>query len=87
MFKGFENYRNAMLIVLGIALAYVLTIYVVNQDKIQCDEVVFLEGELSIDIREVKSYDNGISFIYLCDGKVLRVPTRRIIKIVDKDVQ
>ena len=25
--------------------------------------------------------------VALCDGKTLRVPTRRIIKIVDKDVQ
>ena len=38
-------------------------------------------------IRGVYSYDNGMSTIDLCDGKTLRVPTRRIIKIVDKDVQ
>jgi hypothetical protein len=87
MFKGFENYRNAILIVLGIALTYIPIIYLVKQDKMQCDEVVFLEGELSIDIRYVDSYKNGMSTIHLCDGKILQVPTRRIIKIVDKDVQ
>lgn len=87
MFKGFENYRNAIIIVLGIALTYIPIVYLIKQDKMQCDEVVFLEGELSIDVREVNSYDNGISTIHLCDGKLLRVPTKRIVKIVDKDVQ
>ena len=50
----------------------------------QCDEVVFLEGELSIDVRYVYSYDNGMSNIHLCDGEILRIPTKRIIKIIDK---
>jgi hypothetical protein len=87
MFKGFENYRNAIIIVLGIALTYIPIVYLIKQDKMQCDEVVFLEGELSMDVREVNSYDNGMSTIHLCNGRLLRVPTKRIIKIVDKDVQ
>lgn len=87
MFKGFENYRNAILIILGMGLMYGPIVYFAEQESMQCDEVVFLEGELSIDVREVNSHDNGMSTIYLCDGKLLRVPTRRIIKIVDKDVQ
>jgi hypothetical protein len=53
----------------------------------QCDQVVFLEGEMSIDVCDVNSYENGMSVIHLCDGKTLQVPTRRIIKIVDKDVR
>ena len=57
------------------------------EDRAECDQVVFLEGELSMDVRDVDSYDNGMSTIDLCDGKTLRVPTSRIIKIVDKDVQ
>jgi hypothetical protein len=87
MFKGFENYRNAIIIVFGIALTYIPIVYLIKQDKMQCDEVVFLEGELSMDVREVNSYDNGMSTIHLCDGKLLRVPTKRIIKIVSKDVR
>jgi hypothetical protein len=35
---------------------------------------------------DVNSYENGMSTIYLCDGKTLRVPTSRIIKIVDKEI-
>jgi hypothetical protein len=87
MFRGFENFRNAILIVLGISLMYIPIIYFAKQEETQCDEAVFLEGELSMDVRYVHSYDNGMSTIHLCDGQVLRVPTRRIIKIVDKDVR
>jgi len=87
MFRGFENFRNAILIVLGIALMYVPIVYFFEQDKMQCDQVVFLEGEMSIDVCDVNSYENGMSVIHLCDGKTLQVPTRRIIKIVDKDVR
>lgn len=57
------------------------------KESTECDQVIFLEGELSIDICDVDSYDTGMSSIRLCDGKTLRVPTSRIIKIVDKDVQ
>lgn len=57
------------------------------KESTECDQVIFLEGELSIDICDVDSYDNGMSSIRQCDGKTLRVPTSRIIKIVDKDVQ
>ena len=87
MFKGFENFRNAILIVIGIALIYTPIIYFSHKESMECDEVVFLEGELSMDVREVDSYDNGMSTIHMCDGKLLRVPTKRIIKIVSKDVQ
>jgi hypothetical protein len=76
-----------LLMVIGIFLMSVPIIYLAAEEKMQCDQLIFLEGELSIDIRYVDSYDNGMSTIRLCDGKILRVPTRRIIKIVDKDVQ
>ena len=58
-----------------------------HKENTECDQVIFLEGELSMDVRGVYSYDNGMSTIDLCDEKTLRVPTSRIIKIVDKDVQ
>jgi hypothetical protein len=57
------------------------------KEKTECDQVIFLEGELSMDVSDVNSYENGMSTIHLCDGKTVRVPTRRIIKIIDKDVQ
>ena len=82
-----ENLRNAILIVLGTALIYALIRHFVKQDEMQCDAVVFLEGELSIDVREVTFYDSNTSTIHLCDGKILRMPTKSIIKIVDKNVQ
>lgn len=69
-----------------IALAVVLFVDTVKE-RSECNQVIFLEGELSMDIRGVYSYDNGMSTIDLCGGKELRVPTSRIIKIVDKDVQ
>jgi len=73
--------------VIGMLLMYIPIIYFAKKESKECDEVLFLEGELSMDVREVDSYDNGMSTIHMCDGTVLQVPTRRIIKIVDKDVQ
>ena len=54
-----------------------------KQDQ-ECDEVVFIEGELGMDARQVSSFSNGMSVIRLCDGTDLQVATHRIIKIVDK---
>jgi len=59
--------------------------YLDSKEKEQCDEVIFIEGELSMDIRYVKSYNNGITYVYLCDGTEMKVFTHRIIKIVDKE--
>jgi hypothetical protein len=81
-----SKYIPFIVVPLLIALAVVLFVDTVKE-RSECDQVIFLEGELSMDIRGVYSYDNGMSTIDLCDGKTLRVPTRRIIKIVDKDVQ
>lgn len=81
-----SKYIPFIVVPLLIALAVVLFVDTVKE-RSECDQVIFLEGELSMDIRGVYSYDNGMSSIRLCDGKTLRVPTSRIIKIVDKDVQ
>ena len=81
-----SKYIPFIVVPLLIALAVVLFVDTVKE-RSECDQVIFLEGELSMDIRGVYSYDNGMSTIDICDGKTLRVPTRRIIKIVDKDVQ
>ena len=81
-----SKYIPFIVVPLLMALAVVLFVDTVKE-RSECDQVIFLERELSMDIRGVYSYDNGMSTIDLCDGKTLRVPTRRIIKIVDKDVQ
>ena len=67
------------------AIIWPSIIYFSYKEGQVCDEVVFLEGELGIDVRDVDSYDNGMSYLKLCDGKILKVPTRRIIKIVSKE--
>jgi hypothetical protein len=77
---------------LGILMGIVMLItglslvYFSHKEDTECDQVIFLEGEMSIDVSDVNSYENGMSTIYLCDGKTLRVPTSRIIKIVDKEI-
>lgn len=80
-----RNLKSVLLIVFGTVLVYVPIVYFANRESMQCDEVVFLEGELSMDVREVDSYPSGMSCIRLCDGKNIIVPTNRIIKVVDKE--
>lgn len=65
---------------------FLTILHFVLKEDTECDQVIFLEGEMSIDVRDVNSYENGMSTIYLCDGKTLRVPTSRIIKIVNKEI-
>ncbi len=62
-------------------------VYFSYKEDQECDQIVFVQGELSMDAREVSSFSNGMSVIRLCDGTNLQVPTHRIIKIVDKDVR
>jgi hypothetical protein len=75
-----------ILLITGMLITGLSLVYLSHKEDTECDQVIFLEGELSIDIRYVDSYDNGMSTIRLCDGKILRVPTSRIIKIVDKEI-
>ena len=55
----------------------------------KCDEVIFIEGELSRDIRGVDYLSDGnITRVHYCDSTIEDIPTIRVIKIVDKeDVQ
>lgn len=78
---------SVILIGIGMLIMSLSIVYFSHKEDTECDQVIFLEGEMSMDVRDVNSYENGMSTIYLCDGKTLRVPTSRIIKIVDKDVQ
>lgn len=80
--------HKARFMIAGVAiciLVYGPTYYFFKKDAEQCDEVVFLEGSTSMDVREVDSYENGMSHIKLCDGTTMTVPTSRIIKVVEKE--
>lgn len=72
---------------IGLLTAVLATVivYGIDRDLKQCDEVVFIEGELGQDAQHVSSFRNGMSVIYFCDGTSITVPTHRIIKIVDKE--
>ena len=78
--------ETAILVVIGVLIMSLSILYFSHKEDTECDQVIFLEGEMSIDVRDVNSYENGMSTIYLCDGKTLRVPTSRIIKIVNKEI-
>ena len=75
-----------ILLITGILIMTLSISHFGLKEDTECDQVIFLEGEMSMDVRDVNSYENGMSTIYLCDGKTLRVPTSRIIKIVDKEI-
>jgi hypothetical protein len=75
---------KATLMIIGVFLLYIPIIYFYREESLKCDEVIFIEGELGMDIRSAYHYENGISIITFCDGKTMRVPTKRIIKIVNK---
>jgi hypothetical protein len=75
-----------ILLITGMLITGLSLVYLSHKEDTECDQVIFLEGEMSMDVMDVNSYENGMSTIYLCDGKTLRVPTSRIIKIVDKEI-
>jgi hypothetical protein len=80
--------HKARFMIAGVAiciLCYGPIIYFAKKDSEQCDEIVFLEGSTSMDVRDVDSYENGMSHIELCDGTTMTVPTSRIIKVVEKE--
>lgn len=64
-------------------------VYFSHKNSTECDEVIFLEGENSRDIRGVNYiYDGNITRIYYCDDTIEDVPTSRVIKVIKKeDVQ
>jgi len=60
-------------------------VYGIDKEKHECNQVVFLEGELSRDINYVDYLNHGnIARIHYCDGNVEDVPTSRIVKVVVK---
>ena len=75
----------------GVALGVLIVVGIVTpllfalKERKECDQVIFLEGELSRDIRNVEYENYGqITRIYYCDGTQEDIPTRRVIKVVYK---
>jgi hypothetical protein len=54
-----------------------LTFFIMKESK-ACDEHVILNDGTEFDCRNVASYSNGMSFIKMCNGEELNVPTHRI---------
>jgi hypothetical protein len=50
----------------------------------ECNLIVFVEGQLSIDATQVNHYNNGFTSINLCDGTKIVYPSSQIIKVVEK---
>ena len=50
----------------------------------ECNLIVFIEGQLSIDATQVNHYTNGFTSINLCDGTKIVYPSSQIIKVVEK---
>ena len=50
----------------------------------ECNLIVFVEGQLSIDATQVNHYTNGFTSINLCDGTKIVYPSSQIIKVVEK---
>jgi hypothetical protein len=59
-------------------------LYGYNKKSKECDLVVFVKDQLSIDARNVNHYSNGFTSIELCNGKTDIYPSSMIIKVVEK---
>lgn len=59
-------------------------IYGYTRESKECDLVVFIDGELSIDAQRVIQYKNGFASIKLCNGKTEIYPNDIIIKVIEK---
>jgi len=63
----------------------VTSVIINEKERNTCDSVIFLEGELGMDIMDVNYSNYGtVCKIKLCDGTTMVVPTNRIVKIVEK---
>jgi hypothetical protein len=58
--------------------------YAYHKQSQECDLVVFIQGQLSVDARTVNHYSNGFTSIELCNGKTEIYHSNRIIKVIEK---
>ena len=73
-----------IILTLFMFLMYSIIIVLYMKREKHCDKMIFIKGELGKDCVNVFSYTNGMSYIELCGGEEIIIPTHRIIKIVDK---
>ena len=79
--KNNWKFIGLMLIIVSSAGGF---IYGYTRESKECDLIVFIDGELSIDARRVVQYKNGFTSIKLCNGKTKICPNEIIIKVVEK---
>jgi len=58
----------------SISILFVLKI----KNSRKCDQHIVLDDNTQYDCKAVSSFENGITYIDLCNGDEIRVPTRRI---------
>jgi hypothetical protein len=46
--------------------------------KKECDKIVILHDETSIQAHETTSYRNGMTYVVTCEGKKIQIPTDNI---------
>ena len=71
-------------LLLFVLSAYAAIFYIYTKESKECDLVVFIEGKLSVDARNVNHYSSGFTSIELCDGKTEVYQSNKIIKVVEK---
>lgn len=64
--------------------AFTGIVYAYNRQSHECDLIVFIDGQLSIDARNVNHYSNGFTSIELCNGKTEIYHSNKIIKVIEK---
>jgi hypothetical protein len=65
-------------------IAVFLSVRDIYREQHFCDVVVFVEGELSIDASSVTYYSDTMCTIEACDGDILHIPNRKILRVISK---
>jgi hypothetical protein len=72
--------RNKILPVFVLVCLSLIPILIVLNIKhnVKCNQHIVLDDNTQYDCKAVSSFENGITYIDLCNGDEIRVPTRRI---------
>ena len=76
--------KELMGLLLLIIASYAGILYGYTKESKECNLVVFIKDEISVDARNVNHYSNGFTSIELCDGKTEIYHSSLIIKVVEK---
>lgn len=61
-----------------------LSVREIYREQHFCDVIVFVEGELSIDASSVTYYSDTMCVVETCDGDILHIPNRKILRVISK---